>query len=102
MSIEIPNLCAAQGQTGSTGTEVSASGGTVAISAAGIYILTLDNPLDANECNVFVTTQAAGKVMWEVVHTNDTAKTIKSWDNANAALNAAFSWIVFQMPKERA
>lgn len=102
MSIEIPNFVAAMGQTGATGTEVSASGGTVAISAAGVYLLTLDQPLDANECNVFITTQAAAKVMWEVVHTNDNVKTIKSWDNANAALNAAFAWVVFQMPKERA
>lgn len=77
-------------------------GGVVARTGAGVYTITLDQPMDATECAVIVTVgvgaAAATDVHARVVHTSDTVKTVTLETLvAGADTDADFCWAVFDL-----
>lgn len=99
MSLNYPNVIHAAGATtGSSGAAIWQSGAVAARSAKGVYTLTLDNPADAAECAVLVTVRGATEGYAHVVQTSDTVKTVNTVDNAGAAQDVDFDWLVIRAP----
>ncbi len=102
MSQNYPSICAALGAvTGATGAAICGAGATPARTAAGIYTLTLDQGCDASACTVQCTPRGTGTpVVFEVVHTSDTVKTINVFDAATgaAATDHDFDYEVKKLP----
>lgn len=100
MALEVSNLFQAMGSIGATGTVVWNKGALAACSGAGTYTLTLiaGQGIDATECACFVTGRGTAKTVFYVAQTSDTVKTVNAFDNANAALNSAFDWMICRAP----
>ena len=104
MSLQNPDFIQAAGKwesTGAgTGNNLSAAGGRITTPGAGVYVLTLDQDLDANEGGVLITpvgTAPAADLSWAVEDTSDTVKTITA-TAAGVAADSSFSWMVFKGP----
>lgn len=87
--------------TGATGAAVFTAGGVAtARTAKGVYTLTLDQQLDATQCVCFGTTRGAAGAAAEVAiaQTSDGVKTLSIIDNAGAAQDFDFDFIIFAAP----
>lgn len=97
MSLEYPNaLHAAGAVTGATGAAIWSDGATPARTAKGTYTLTLDVGADAAECGVIATPRGATTAELAVNHTSDTVKTVTAIDNAGAAIDVDFDYLVIR------
>lgn len=100
MSINIPNTFNAYGSVnGTTGLRVSGAG-FVAAGGAGVYTLTLDQPVDAAECSILVSRRgaaAAADGTFGVAHTSDTVKTV-TYTEAGVAAAVNFDFAVLNCP----
>lgn len=91
-----------QGSAAGAAAAFGERGGVVARTAAGIYTITLDRPVDQRECVVLVTcgvgAAAATDLHARVVHTTDTVKTVTIETlAAGADVDADFCWAVVSM-----
>ena len=98
MGLFTGNNIAAQGRWAGADTAKS-QGGKVAQTGTGVYTITLEQGLNANECVPLITVQdATVAVSPSVVHTSATVKTVTLRDSTNAAINSNFGWGVWQLP----
>jgi hypothetical protein len=63
---------------------------------AGLYVITLDTPVDATESVIFVTPRGAVPHIVSIEHTTDATKTINIATNAGVAADIAFDFAVFR------
>lgn len=100
MSINIPNSFNAYGSVNGAGARVSGAGFSVASSGAGVYQITLDQPVDSTECAILVTGRgaaAAADGTFMVAHTSDTVKEV-TFTQAGVAAAQAFDFLVLNAP----
>ena len=104
MSIQTSDFIQAAGKWNSTGagtgSDLFAAGGRITTAGAGVYTLTLDQPLDANEGGVLVTpvgAAPAADLSWAVEDTSDTVKTIHA-TAAGVATDSDFLWVAVKGP----
>jgi hypothetical protein len=102
MSQNYPSSLAALGAvTGADGTAICGAGAASARTAAGIFTLTLDQGCDASQCCIQCMPRGVGTpVVFEVVHTSDTVKTVNVFDSATGAVatDHDFDYVVHKLP----
>lgn len=99
MSINIPNTFNAYGSVdGATGTKVSGAGFASAQTGPGVYTITLDQPVDSTECVCIATPRTASARFVTMVQTSDNVKTVYTVDDAGAATNASFDFVILNTP----
>lgn len=99
MGQQYPNVVHAMAAvTGATGVAIYNFGATPARSAKGVYTMTLDVQVDATQANCQATPRGATTAELAVAHTSDTVKTVAAIDNAGAAVDVDFDFIVFRTP----
>ena len=89
-----------QGSAAGAAASFGQRGGVVTRTAAGIYVITLDRPVNQRECSVQICigvgAAAATDLHARVVHTTDTVKTVTIETlAAGADIDADFCWAVF-------
>lgn len=97
MSINIPNALLAFGSVSAAGVKVSGAGFTSAQSGVGIYTLTPDQEVDATQCALLVTARTAGLIA-TAEQTSDSVKTVNMFDDAGAAADGAFDFLLLRAP----
>jgi hypothetical protein len=101
MAIIIPNSFNSYGSVaGGTGTAVSGAGFVSARTGAGVYTLTLDEPVDSTECAILVSRRGAAAgadETFSVEHTSDTVKTV-TCTAAGVATDSDFDFAVLRCP----
>lgn len=101
MSINIPNTFGAYGSVnGADGAKVSGAGFASARTGAGVYTLTLQEPVDATQCAILVSRRgaaAAADETFSVAHTSDTVKTV-TCTAAGVATDSSFDFAVLRAP----
>jgi len=100
MALEFPNLINCAGAVdGATGLKTSGRGFVAATTGAGVYTLTLDQPVAADACSILLTrigaVPVASDVTLTVVHTSDTVKTVHA-TVAGVATNESFGFAILQ------
>jgi len=92
----LSQLLAACCVTGATGVATAARGCATARTGAGVYTVTLDQPVDANESILLPnTTDGTGDFAVQAEHTSDTVKTVRTF-TAGAAADHDFSLAVLK------
>lgn len=64
---------------------------------AGVYAVTLEQPIDATESFAIATARDATPHICSYVHTSDTVKTVYVVTNAGVAADIAFDFVVFRI-----
>ena len=99
MSQNYPSIINALGAvTGATGTAIWGAGAVSARGAKGVYTLTLDEGCDAAACACLVTVRGATEGYATVEQTSDTVKTVNTFDNAGAAEDVDFDYLILRAP----
>ena len=97
MAIETKNVIHAAGTVnGADGARRSGSGYVPARTGVGVYTLTLDQPINAGECQIVTSRGSPIGVPYSISHSNttDSLKTIVIVDGAGAPFDATFAFII--------
>lgn len=104
MSIQTSDFIQAAGKWNSTGAGTGAAlfeaGGRITTAGAGVYTLTLDQALDANEGQVLVQLNGAAAAADLTVTVEDTSDTVKTINvtAAGVATDSDFGWMAIKGP----
>lgn len=89
--------CIARGRIdGATGNRLAGMGFVSARTGAGVYTITLDQPVDATQSIVLVTVEGAGARCATMSAETDSVKTISIFTTVPAAQDNTFSFAIYQ------